>query len=175
MSTDEIDDPLMMKADALVDVASINAVSALLPISNQFPFLRASIATSDDEKRWDLILTIAAVYIAATRLRNLEFGGSREKALMQKVTERLEGWEPSRAVRAFENCKAVFAQNFDLLTARGHEARFIASDAIGMWIGWNVLDRAPVTDEEWAFVHQVGVLVTHGFFNWWDEKRDAGQ
>jgi len=158
-------DPLMERADTLVQMANVNAVGAFTPMLGEFPLLRET-----DTENWDFILTVAGVFMAATRLRNLRVGEAREQKLMNVVYERFTGWDAKNGIRAFEDCKSFFASNFDTLTKRGHEPQFVASDAIGLWIVWNVLGRAPQSEKEGSLVRTVGVLVTHAFFNWWDEN-----
>ena len=82
-----------------------------------------------------------------------------------------QGFHPDggRCVRGFEDCKRLFEREFDRLTAAGHEPRLVASDAVGKWIVWNVLRRAPQTNEEGALARATGTMVTHAFFGWWDK------
>jgi hypothetical protein len=162
-------DPLMDRADILVKNAETAAAAAFQPMEAKFAFIKTVIKGADDRKWWDIVLTIAAVYIAAARLQNLEVGEARETALMTKVTERLLELNPN-AIAAFDDCKEFFDRTYDALTASNHEERFIASDSIGLWIAWNLLDRTPESQDEWAFVRAIGAVITHGFFNWWGQK-----
>jgi hypothetical protein len=160
-------DPLMGQADSLVATAKAAATQAYAPMFEQFGFLREFISSDSGKKRWHLIVTIAGVYIAAARLRNFEFGEAREQMLMTRVSNRLEQWDLVNARPCFENCKTFFGQNFELLTQAGHEERFVASDTIGLWIAWSIMNRAPA-EQEWEFVRTIGVALTHGFFSWWN-------
>jgi hypothetical protein len=163
------DDPLMGQADTLVAAAHTAGGAALAPLQGQFAFLKKLIATPEDRRWWDILLTIACVYIAATRLRNLDLGAARETKLMARVSERLTELNPN-AQEAFEDCKEFFTTTYEALSTAGHEARFVASDSIGLWIASNLLDRPPESPEELTFVRSVGAVVTHGFFRWWDKK-----
>jgi len=156
------DDPLQSRADTLVDSASVNAVTMFTPLLNQFPSLRG-IPT----KHWDFILTVAGVFVAATRLSNMRLGDAREQHLMDRVAERLTVWSPD-GVRAFEDCKTLFDKNYDALTNADHDPKFIASDSVGMWIVWNTLGKTG-SEEERRLVRMVGATITHTFFNWWSE------
>ena len=158
-------DPLMEQADILVQAASINAITAFTPMLDEFAFLREA-----DPKHWDFVLTIAGVFMALTRLRNLRLGERRERKLSEKVCERLAQWNPANGIRGFEHCKAFFERNFDALARAGDKPRFTASDTIGSWIVWDVLGRPPQSEDERRLVRTIGALVTHAFFNWWDEK-----
>ena len=59
----------------------IPAAPSLADAKDKYPFIAALITTQEDEAWWEVIFTIAAVYIAAVRLRNLELGEARENAL----------------------------------------------------------------------------------------------
>ena len=59
-------DPLLWKADNLVQIAGMNAVTMFETLLKKFSFLREV-----DVKQWDFTLTIAGVFIAVTRLREL--------------------------------------------------------------------------------------------------------
>jgi hypothetical protein len=163
------DDPLMERADTLVQVANVNAIGAFTPLLDSFPILREV-----DTRHWDFILTIAGVFMAATRLRNLRLGERREQTLMRKVAERLNQWDTANGIRSFEHCKSFFERTLDGVAqaAVNDQKHFAASDTIGAWIVWDVLDRPPESEEERGLVRAVGVLVTHAFFDWWDEKSE---
>jgi hypothetical protein len=73
-------DPVLERADSLVGLANIFAMTSYQPWVNRFPVLRKV-----DAEHWDFIVTIATVFMAATRLRNLCLGDDREEALMELV------------------------------------------------------------------------------------------
>ncbi len=156
------EDLLLKRAGSLVQTAQINAVGMFTPLLDSFPILRQV-----DTEHWDFILTVAGVFIAASRLNNLRVGETREEELMHVVANCLEQWKPD-AIRGFEDCKGLFESEWDRLTVAGHEPRFVASDAVGKWIVWNVLGRPPQSDEECMLVRTTGAMVTHVFFDYWD-------
>jgi len=82
--------------------------------------------------------------MAATRLNNLRLGDTREDNLMEVVAKRLNEWKPD-GIRGFEDCKGLFEREFDRLERAGHDPQFVAADAVGQWIVWNVLGRPPQT------------------------------
>jgi hypothetical protein len=165
-----MDDPLIKQAETLVGAANANAISAFIPLLNRFPFLE-----SVDTKQWDFVLTIAGVFIAVTRLSNLELGEHREEELLMKVSAGLDQWDAANGIRGFEHCKSVYETNFDALTNSGHERRFITSDAIGLWIVWELFGGPQgVTDKETALIRVVGGMVTHAFFDWWEASPRRG-
>jgi len=156
-------DPLLERAGNLVQAAHINAIGIFTPLMDKFSVLREA-----DVEHCDFILTVAGVFMAATRLNKLDLGDVREEKLMEVVAEHLNQWNPD-GIRGFEDCKELFESEFDRLTKAGHEPKFVASDAVGKWIVWNVLGRAPQTDNECMLVRSAGAMVTHAFFDWWDK------
>jgi hypothetical protein len=154
-------DPLLERAGNLVQVAHINAVSMFIPLLDRFLVLKEA-----NVEHWNFVLTIAGIFMAATRLHNLRIGDAREEKLMEIITKNLAKQYPD-GIQGFEDCKGLFESEFDRLTAAGHESRFIASDAVGKWIVWNVLRRSPKTEEECMLVRATGTMITHSFFDWW--------
>jgi hypothetical protein len=167
-------DPLFDRAATLVQAAKTNAVPMLIPLLDRFPILRQV-----DTEHWDFVLTVAGVSMAATRLNYLRLGDAREKKLVEVVTEHLNEWNAD-GIRGFEDCKGLFETQFDSRKFAGDElwqrlvraeqvSRFSVSDALGTWIVWNLLGRAPKTEEECRLVRETGILATHPFSNWWDK------
>lgn len=155
-------DPLEARAATLVDAARLNATGAFEPLLDRHAFL-AEVDLGD----WDFIVTVAGVFIAASRLASSEVREEIQDQLMVVVAEKLDTLD-SRGLAAFEDCKGLFEREYDRLERSGHEPRFIAADALGIWIAWNVLGHAPASEDEVAFVRGIGSLVTHAFFDWWE-------
>ena len=84
--------------------------------------------------------------------------------------ERLEQWEPD-AIDGFEDCKILFESEYDRLTKARHEPKFVASDAVGKWIFWNIIGHPPQTNEDGMLVRTLGTMVIHTFFTWWDKRK----
>jgi hypothetical protein len=158
------EDPLVERAETLVRAAKRNATTAFVPMPERFPALkRASF------QQWVFLVTIAGVFIAATRLVNLRLEKSREQALLQKVTEGLTQWDAANAIRGYEDCHSFFDRTADGLEKSGHDQRFVASDAIGAWIVWNLFGGPPGDSEEnRGLIRAIGASVTHSFFRWWE-------
>jgi hypothetical protein len=131
-----LEDPLLNQADTLVSVAEINADSAFTSLLKKFSFLQEV-----DEKRWDLILTIAGVFVAVDQLVNLGLSENRQRKLMGKVGAKLIQRHPSNGRRGFEDCAAFYERSLNTLASEGDNPRFVASDPIGFWVVWNVLGR----------------------------------
>lgn len=162
----EKQDPLIERAENLVQAAHVNAIAMFTPLLDRF-----SVMLEANVEHWDFVLTVASVFMAATRLNNLRLGEAYEEGLMEIVAERLDQWNPD-GIRGFKDCKALFESEFDGLTEAGHKTRFVASDAVGKWIVWNVLGRAPQSDEEYMLARETGTMVTHSFFTWWDKGNE---
>jgi hypothetical protein len=60
-------DPLRGKAELLVSSAGVNAVTMFVPMVDQHPLLKKV-----NLEQWDFVLTIAGVFMGATRLQNLQ-------------------------------------------------------------------------------------------------------
>lgn len=155
-------DPLLEQAENLLLAAQINAKSMFTPLLDRFPILRQV-----DVEHWDFILTVAGVFMAATRMNNQHLEDVRADRLNEVFCERMDQWKPD-GIRGLEDCKQLYESEFDRLTKAGHESRFVASDAVGLWIVWNILGCKPQTEEERRLVRATGSMVTHAFFNWWD-------
>jgi len=159
------DDPLRDNAERLVPSANVYAISLFIPTLDQFPWLRKV-----EPGQWDFVVTIASVFMAATRLQNLKIGDVRQQELMNIVARGLVHWDPNNGIRGFEDCKAMFERTFDGLTNDAqHEPRFIASDSVGLWTVWNLLGRTPEAEEERKLVRTIGAHITHTFFSWWTQ------
>ena len=157
------DDPLLRQADTLVQAAETYAIETFTPLLKNFSFLREV-----DKNHWDFLLTIAGVFIAVTRLGNLGLGENRQRKLMGKVGVKLTQLNPTNGRCGFEDCASFFERSFDALTSAGGE--FVASDALGSWVVWNVLGRPPQSEDERKLVRTVGGMISHAFSNWWKEK-----
>ena len=94
MSPDRERDLLIERAENLVSVARTNAKAMFTPLLKRFPILRPV-----KLEHWDFILTVAGVFIAATRLNNLHLEEAREDSLMEVVAERLDRSRPTRHTR----------------------------------------------------------------------------
>lgn len=158
------EDPLVKQAENLVSAAKIFAVSFFVPTLDRFPIL-----SEVDPKHWDFIVTVAGVFIAASRLNDLRLDSKREEIVMVIVAKKLNEWDPD-GIRAFEDCKHLFEMEYDrLATSLEYQQnnRFLAADALGIWIVWNLFKRQPQCDEEAKLVRVIGASVTHAFFSWW--------
>ena len=119
-------DSLRQQADRLVTTSRTRAISTFVPLLDRYSVLR-----DVDVEHWDFIVTVAGVLITATRLNNFGLEPSREEDLMKIVSSRLEEWDRD-GIRAFEDCKNLFDQEYDRLAETDYEGAFLASDALGI-------------------------------------------
>jgi hypothetical protein len=155
------EDPLEDRATRLVDAARTMAFAAATNMGDQHRPLRQV-----DQEQIEYFMTVAGVFIAATRLNNLQVGEQREDRLMEIVANSLNAWDPGGVV-GFEDCKNLFESECQRLRAKEYPPQFLHSDALGIWIVWNLLGHSPGNEEEAALVRATGALVTHAFFEWW--------
>jgi hypothetical protein len=158
------EDMLTKQAEKLVSAANVFAVSFFVPTLDRF-----SILSEVKPKHWDFIVSVAGVFVAATRLNDLRLDNKRKEILMDVVTKELNTWDPD-GIRAFGDCKQLFEMEYDRLSTISEyqkDNHLLASDALGIWIVWNVFGRQPQNDEEVELVRVIGSAVTHAFFGWW--------
>lgn len=160
-------DILKQRAEILVSASEIFAISSFTSVLEDFPIL-----SGVDPKKWDFVVSIAGVFIAATRLRNLKIDDDREDLLMDIVAKKLNEWD-SYGIMAFEDCKSLFGKEYDRLSVLSEykeDNSFLSSDALGVWIVLNIFDKSPQSEEEIRLVRVIGIMVTHAFFEWWKEE-----
>ncbi len=161
---------LRTQAENLVAMAEIMATDAYTSVGERFDLV-SSIPTD----RWDSVLTVAGVFIAATRANHIGLPEARVDSLMEIVARKLSAWRPE-GIAAFEDCKAYYDRKYDALEkapAYQQQPELQGPDAIGSWIFWNLIWHAPESEQERRLVRTLGILVTHSFFNWWSGEPAA--
>lgn len=157
-------DNLIGHANHLVDSAKLYAIGSFSTASNSYYILLKT-----NPKDWDFVITVAAVYIAATRLNNLELDDNRQEKLMEIVAKNIREWNRD-GINAFEDCRRVYESEyarFVNMTEYQKNNSFLTADALGVWIVLNILQRSPETDEEISLVRATGSMVTGAFFDYW--------
>lgn len=152
------------QAKTLVKASSLIAVSSYTKTLSHFPIL-----SKVDSEQWDFFVTIAGVFIGASRLSNLQLDGVCEDSLMNIVAIELCDLS-SDGIRAFEDCKTLFEEKYDQLAASPvyqTNKQFLSADALGFWIVWNLFGHQPQDNEEIKLIRFIGTLITHSFFDWW--------
>lgn len=161
---------LRAQAENLVKASQILATSSYTTIGERFDSVYSIPA-----ERWDSVLTVAGVFVAATRANHIGLSDATIDSLMEMVSRDLGSWRVE-GIAAFEDCKIFFDRTLDALekdpTYRD-QREFISSDAIGCWIVWNLVEHEPESEQERGLVRTLGVLVTHSFFDWWSDKPGA--
>lgn len=161
-------DPITKQAEGLVSSAEIFAISLFTPTLGRFPIL-----ATVDVKNWDFIISISGIFIALTQLNNFDLPEDQKSALINIVEKKLSEWNPD-GIRAFEDCKSFFESQYDQSEKSSEykkDRRFLASDALGIWVVWNILNRQPQNDEEISLVRVIGSSVVHAFFDWWQANK----
>ncbi len=156
-------EPLKKQAQTLVQAAKINAISMFTPLLEKYPILEKA-----DLKNWDFILTVAGVFVASSRLNILMNGNDREEYLMDIVAKTMSEWDTA-GIRGFEDCNSFFEDECNRLEKDGHEIQFIASDALGIWIIWNIFGKPPESHNELKLARTLGGMIMDDFSNWWQE------
>jgi len=157
-------DTLIEQAEKTVSSANFFAVSSFVTTLDRFPIL-----SKVDPKQWDFIVSVAGIFISASRLTALRLDSKREEIAMDILTKKLNEWDPD-GIKAFEDCKHFFEMEYDRLAISlkyQKEKRFLAADALGIWIVWNLFKRQAQSDEEVNLARVIGMSVTSAFFDWW--------
>jgi hypothetical protein len=163
------DDPskqLRSQAESLLDYARVNAAGMGLPLAQQFP----AVVTIAEPADWNYCLTIAGVFVAASRLSDLDIAADLREELAETIMQKVRRWD-GRAEDDCLDCQAFFLMTSDSLakldTYQGEEQRYLPSDALGFWIMRTLLKRSPSTEAELALTRTVGSAAIHAFFDWW--------
>ena len=158
-------DPLESNADLLVEAANTLGVGTFAAVIDRFPFIPED---NPGQKYWDLVVTIAGVFIALMGLRNLSLNTKRRLKLEKRVAASLVLMYPETARPAFEKCKSFYDKAYDALLNAGDEP-FVRTDAIGSWIVCEILGRPAQTEEEHKMTRSVGAMIVDTFFDWWEK------
>ena len=150
-------------AEDLVGSARIAAKNTVGSLIRRHPIL-----DTFDPAQLDLFVTVASVFLAVRGLRALQISGDEEAQLMRVVARNLSGWH-RQALDVFDDCKDFYDRTADVLAG---DPKYASGDAVGSWIVWNILRRAPSSDEERSLVRDAGLPLAQTFSDWWDTKRD---
>lgn len=155
------------KADGLDEKAGRLVAAARMQGPGMFPALveRYPVLT-EGLPRWNLVITVAVAFLAASRLNDVSISKERRELLLATIARDLHALHPS-TLEVFDDCRGFYDRQYDTLAANGHDRRFLTCDSLGFWIVWNALGRQPKTQEEGELVRASGLLVTTQFFDWW--------
>jgi hypothetical protein len=162
-------DPLERDAALLVRAANTLAFGMFGKISDEFPFIPHD---ERGQRYWDFVVTIAGVFFALIRLRTLNLNEKRRLKLEKKVAACLVQSYPQNARLAFEHCHSFFDKAYYAVLDADHDPKLVASDAIGMWVVWEILRNPAETEQELKLVRWVGLMIVNSFFEWWEKDND---
>lgn len=153
------------QARNLVGMAQVVAVASYNTFSDRIAFLQTV-----DGRWWDTMATIAGVYLGIRGLIETELSQGAKLCLLEIVTEKLNSWSPEHGKRGIADCQEFFERNIKAMAQRGHDRALIVADAIGLWVVWNVLNRAPDVEDEFVVARAVGVGLLEAFGDWWSDS-----
>ena len=153
-------DPLEDQARRLVSAANILAVSTFVPFIDKYAFLKQC-----DPNDWDFFATAAAIHVAiASLIRSVS--PERFKLLYLTITPEIHNWN-RQGEDAILDCQRFIKRTLDTQPTGAESV--LPTDALGMWIIWNLLRRAPTYEEAQAS-HSIGRALATSLHDWWDSK-----
>lgn len=155
-------DPRLKRAQDLARISRLSAIPMKMALADEFPAL---FGVASEE--WDFFVTVAGVFLATSRLGQTGLTEKQQQPLLDAIENGLMEWDRSGA-RAFEDCKTLFEREYDRLAAKKHAPRFLASDALGLWVFWNLFKRPPQDDGEAKLLRGIGVSVVGTMINYWN-------
>lgn len=161
-------DPLYGRARDLVPMARVIAIQLSSdPRAGEAACFKS--INDDDKQWWDFFVTVAGVFVALTGLQAIE--PARAERLANVVVGDLETRFPKRGREGLADCQTFFNKmhNVVLESAADPERGFAASDTIGAWIVWSLLDRSPESEAERQMVRVLGGIVARPISTWFDE------
>lgn len=150
-------DPLKPKAEQLVQVCSVMAIAAFIPMTKHYPFLEGH-----SPEKWDFYATVGAVVVGLNGLAR-RLPEEKSRPLFSIILNELNKWD-HQGVDAVHDCQE-FAQK--CLVDGGN--KLSPNDPIGMWVLWNMLQlqRVPTRDEANA-ASAIGYALAAPLHDWWD-------
>ena len=143
-----------------MSAANILAVSTFVPLIDKYPFLKQCAP-----KDWDFFATAAAIHVAiASLIRSVS--SERFKLLYLAVVPEIHNWN-QQSEDAILDCQRFIKRTLDAQPAGAGSV--LPSDALGMWIIWNLLLRAPTYEEAQAS-RSIGRALAAPLRDWWDSK-----
>lgn len=161
---DPTPDPLVKSAQDLIKAANVIGITSYTQFAIELP-----IVNKINTEQWDWVFTVATVFIAVNRLHSLNLENSTEDKLLKIISQNLASWKPD-ALAGYDDCKTFFDRTYDALAKSSEyksDDQFLASDALGSWMAWNLLGHASESEDERKLVRMAGAFVVHSFFDWW--------
>lgn len=155
-------DPRLKRARDLAQVSRLFANPMKMALAERFPVL-----FDVEGEQWDFVVTVAFVFLATSRLGQIGLTDYQKQPLLDAIEAGLIHWDQS-APRAFDDCKTLFEREYDRLAANKRDPRFLASDALGLWVFWNLFKRPPHDNNDAELLRALGVSVVGAVFNYWN-------
>lgn len=155
---------LTQNAEGLVPAAQLAAVSACIPLLDRYPFV-----ASADPQWLDFLLSVGGVFVALSEL-NHEAGSEAAKDEARSTIERaLVAWN-ARGVTSIEDCTQFVDRTYDTLARTAQhqsDPKWLFADSLGLWVVWNLLERAPESTAETNAARAIGTILICDFKTWW--------
>lgn len=146
---------LAKQAKDLAKVANIISISSFTTLAAEYPFLEQC-----DLDDWDFFMTAGAIFIA---LNNLQIQVSGDQFIALYPSAELQEWH-AKGEDAISDC-----QKFVHKLTEDSPGTVDPTDALGMWVLWNLLRREPTFEEAQA-ARGVGTILVSGVEGWWEEQ-----
>ena len=153
-------DPLDAQAKRLVDATNILAISTFVPAVDQYPFLKQC-----NPNDWDFFATVASVQVGIANLLH-SVSSERFKLLYPIIAAALHKWNP-QGEDAVRDCQAFIRRSLNHRSVAAEN--ILPTDALGMWVIWNLLRRTP-TREEASASRGIGGALATPIQDWWESK-----
>ena len=156
------EDPLEGRLTALLPAARAFAITSLNPVDAEFQIAQR---TNDELPSWDFFVTVGGVAVAVSRLFD-RVSARRFAQLLPRIREDLDAWDEQGST-ALEDCRAFIARSLVGNPVHGQPGHVEMTDALGMWILWNLYGRCP-SNAESAPARTIGKMLQATFAGWWE-------
>ena len=148
-------EPLEGQAKGLVGAARLFAISAFVPLLEQYDFLGEC-----KPEDWDFLATIGTVHVAINDLVLAVTPARFEVLYSSFIFPALNNWNP-HGQDAVLDCKQFVRRTLDA------SDEMSPADALGLWILWNLFQRKP-SNEEARSAPVIGRTVASALQDWWN-------
>ncbi len=150
--------------EKLPSAAKVLAVSSYVTFSNNYPIVRRI-----KPERWDFVLTVGGIFMAASQLNHENISEDDEDALLDRITNAAVKIYPD-SVDACDDCRGFVDRAYDGLAKEAEyrsNPQYLFSDCLGGWVVWNLFGHAPSNEDERQLVRELGGFLVHSFVSWW--------
>ena len=153
MVTGDDETQLASNTRLLVAAAKIGPVGLFVPLLDRFPQLG-----NTRPEDWDFFLCVAGVFEGIAQYQALGSSPDSKRTVRTIATEELLKWYPE-GPDALLDCERFVVGSVDSLLQDGEiDFPHALSMAIGLWVCWNVLRRAPEGDSDSELASALGRL-----------------